>query len=138
MPKLLLQHWRILSYSFVLLCLSCMPSSAVIRLPPPTSIPTAIPPELRIGKVNVDIEGDWVRLTPEQAAKLASQIKYLQQLAEKSYLLGRSEGMIALDTQVKVMRTAELRSRSRYALGVAASLAAGLMFGFAMGVLTDE
>lgn len=128
MLKPLLLHWRILSYSFVLLCLSCMPSATAIRIPPPTSIPTAIPAELRIGKV--DVEGEWIRLTPEQASKLAAQVKYLQQLAEKSYLLGRSEGIVALDAQIVQTQIIQKTARYRILYGLAGSFMIGLGVGF--------
>lgn len=91
MPKML----RLL----LLLCvtLSCKTLQVPTPLTMPASMPvdSSVPTALRIG--DVQTSGNMVVLTPEQASKLAAQIKYFRGQMVEQYMLGRREGEIVLD-----------------------------------------
>jgi hypothetical protein len=102
-------------------------------LPPPASLPTSVPVELRIGKV--EAEGDWVKLTPLQASNLAAQIKYYQALVVEGYKLGRTEGQIALEALVLENTRNNKKTQKAFAYGIAGSLLIG--FGLGLDVAKD-
>lgn len=117
---------KTLSFSF-LLCLSCLPRPAAVVLPPPASLPTSVPVELRIGKV--ETEGDWVKLTPLQASNLAAQIKYYQALVGEGYRLGRQEGEIALNALYGSSVAAHEKAKRCFWYGAASTFLLGVSVG---------
>lgn len=125
-PKLL----RSLSYSLVVFCLfSCFPKLPDIQLPAPLSIPTSVPVELRIGKVQTD--GEWIKITPVQASNLAAQIKYYQNLVQESYDLGRKEGQIVLSATMLAAEQYHKNNQKIFAYSIMGSL----VLGFGLGAL---
>lgn len=112
---------------FILLCLSCLPRPAAVVLPPPASLPTSVPVELRIGKVETD--GDWIKLTPTQASNLAAQIKYYQALVGEGYRLGRQEGGIALNAMHGLSIATHKRAQRYFWYGAAGSFLLGVSAG---------
>lgn len=133
MQKLQPKLSRILSYSIFAVVVSCVTLPRPIQLPPPASIPTSIPTELRIGKV--DVQGEWIRLTPEQASKLAVQVKFLQELVGESYLLGRKEGEIALDASSSISQQMHRRYMKQFLYGIAGAFVLGTAVGI---VITQD
>lgn len=117
---------------FILLCLSCLPRPAAVVLPPPASLPTSVPVELRIGKVETD--GDWIKLTPTQASNLAAQIKYYQALVAEGYKLGRNEGQIAIGEIALENTRNHKKTQKAFAYGIASSL----LIGFGLGLYVTK
>ena len=92
-------------------------------MPSPTSLPVSVPNELKIGKVEAD--GAWVRLSPEQASKLAAQLEYYQTLCQKAYILGRSEGVVALKAEQELSESRARGLRKVFMYSVASSFIVG-------------
>ena len=126
---------KTLSSSFFL-CLSCLPRPASVVLPPPASLPTSVPVELRIGKVETD--GDSVKLTPLQASNLAAQIRYFQALVGEGYRLGRQEGDIALNAMSDASIAMHKNARRKIAYSALSFFAIGMLVGVSVAEIGEK
>jgi hypothetical protein len=130
------KHWRILSYSLATLLLGCFPHLVHVDIAQPMSLPVAVPEELKIGKVQVS--GNFVQLTPEQASKIAAQIEHYQIFSHKAYLQGRSEGIIALKQEQALSEQRYQTMKRAVWYYSASSLALGVVTGFLLLSLAGE
>lgn len=121
---------------FILLCLSCLPRPAAVVLPPPASLPTSVPVELRIGKVETD--GDWIKLTPAQVSNLAAQIKYYQALVGEGYKLGRQEGDIAVNAINELLIATHKNAQRQIAYSALSFFAIGILVGVSVAEIGEK
>jgi len=107
-----------------------------VVLPPPASLPTSVPVELRIGKVETD--GDSVKLTPLQASNLAAQIRYFQALVGEGYRLGRQEGDIALNAMSDASIAMHKNARRKIAYSALSFFAIGMLVGVSVAEIGEK
>ena len=84
----------------LLLCvtLSCRPPITLpepLRMPASMAVDDSVPYKLKLDDVRT--KDGMVLLTPEQAAKLAAQVKYFRAQLVDQYVLGRREGELVVE-----------------------------------------
>lgn len=100
----------------LLLCatLSCRPSLSIpepLQMPASMAIDNSVPPKLKIDDIRT--KDGMVLLTPEQAAKLAAQVKFFRGQMVDQYLLGRREGELVIDAMALQLRDIEQQVQLR-------------------------
>jgi hypothetical protein len=94
----------------LLLCatLNCRPPLDLpqpLQMPASMAVDDSVPYKLKLGDIGT--KDGMVLLTPEQAAKLAAQVKYFRGQMTDQYLLGRREGELVVDAMMQQLAELE-------------------------------
>lgn len=123
----------------LLLCvtLSCKVLQTPKSLVMPASMPVdnAVPADLRIG--DVQTRDGMVMLTPEQAAKLAAQVKYFRGQMVDQYMLGRREGEIVIAGMTRQVQWVAAEAQARDKIWLRACVGA-LLLGIGTGAVLSH
>ena len=126
----------------MLLLLLCVTLSCkTLQTPKPLALPASmpvdntVPEQLRIGEVQT--RDGMVVLTPEQAAKLAAQVKYFRGQMVDQYMLGRKEGEIVIDGMTHQVQWMAAEAQARDKVWLRACVGA-LLLGIGTGAVLSH